>query len=104
MNASTLGLLGLLAAQSAALPKFIVPAVPDVTIKTRRTTDHQNSSISTTIVYHKGARQRRETIVDWPPHVSARIGSKRTHLPTSIFQCDKRVSVVLNNEAKTYAY
>jgi hypothetical protein len=104
MNASTLGLLGLLAAQSAALPKFIVPAVPDVTIKTRRTTDHQNSSINTTIVYHKGARQRTESIVDWPPHVSARPGSRRTHMRTSIIQCDERLSVVLNDEAKTYAY
>jgi hypothetical protein len=104
MNASTLGLLGLLAAQSAAAPKFIVPAIPDVTIKTRRTTDHQNSSISTTIVYHKGARQRRETIVDWPPHVSGRTGPRRTHIGTSIIQCDERRTVVLNNEAKTYAY
>jgi hypothetical protein len=104
MNASTLGLLGLLAAQSAAAPKFIVPAVPDVAIKTRRTTDHQDSSISTTIVYHKGARQRTETIVDWPPQVSARTGSKRTHIGTSIIQCDERRTVVLNDEVKTYAY
>jgi hypothetical protein len=64
MKASTLGLLVLLAAQSAAIPTLTVPAVPDVTIKTRRTTDHQDSSMSTTIVYHKGARQRTETIVD----------------------------------------
>src|SRR5580700_10526709 len=76
MNASTLGLLGLLAVQSAALPKFIVPAIPDVTIKTRRTTDY-NSGISTTVVYYKGARQRTETItiVSWPPNMSAGTGS-----------------------------
>ena len=33
MNTSTLGLLGLLAAQSAAVPRLVVPAAPDVTIK-----------------------------------------------------------------------
>jgi hypothetical protein len=104
MKAPTLGLLGLLAAQSGAPPKFIVPSVPDVTIKTRRTTDHENASISTTIVYHKGARQRTETIVDWPTQVSARAGSKRTHIGTSIIQCDERRTVMLNDEAKTYAY
>ncbi|HEV3214681.1 MAG TPA: hypothetical protein VGZ27_03115 [Vicinamibacterales bacterium] len=104
MNASTLGLLGLLAAQFAPPPKFTVPAVPDVTIKTRQTTDHQNSSISTTIVYRKGARQRTETIVDWPPQVSARNGSRRTHIGTSIIQCDERRTAVLNDDAKTYAY
>jgi hypothetical protein len=48
MNASTLGLLGVLAAQSAALQTFVVRAVPDVTITTRRTIDHADSSISTT--------------------------------------------------------
>ena len=104
MNASTLGLLGLLAAQSAALPKAVVPAVPDVAIKTRRTFDQENSSISTTSVYIKGARQRREEIVDWPQQVSARTGSKRTNTGTHITQCDERRTVLLNEEAKTYAY
>lgn len=104
MNASTIGLLGLLAAQSVALPKLVVPAVPDVTIKTRRTIDHQNASISTTIVYRKGARQREETIVDWPAQVSAITGAKRTHFVMTITQCDERRTVVLNDEAKTYAY
>ena len=77
MNATSLGLLGLLgllAAQSAAPPRLVAPAVPDVAIKTRRTFDHENSSVSTTIIYIKGARQRREDIVDWPPQVSARTG------------------------------
>jgi hypothetical protein len=107
MNPSTLGLLGLLgwlAAQSPALPKATVPAVPDVTIKTRQTIDHENSSISTTIVYFKGARQRRETIIDWPPQVSARTGSPRTHLGTRISQCDERRTVLPNDEARTCAY
>jgi hypothetical protein len=104
MNASTLVLLGLFAAQSAALPKLIVPAAPDVTIKTRRTTDHQDSSIRTTIIYRKGPRQRTESIVDWPPQVSARTGLKRTHLGTSIIQCDERRTLMLNDEVKTYAY
>ena len=103
MNPSTLGLLGLLAAQSAA-PPTSVGLVPDVAIKTRRTFDQENSSISTTIIYIKGARQRREDIVDWPPEVRARMGSKRTHMGTQITQCDERRSVLLSEEAKTYAY
>jgi len=104
MKASTLGLLGLLAAQSAALPRLVVPSVPDLTIKTRETFDSENSSISTAIVYLKGTRQRREDIVDFPPHITAKIGSARTHIRTSITQCDERRSVVLNDEAKTYVY
>ncbi len=104
MNASTLGLVGLLAAQSAALPKLVVPDPPDLTIKTRRTIDHPNSSISTEIVYRKGARERGETIIDWPPQISAVNGAKRTHLGTTITQCDERRTLLLNDEAKTYAY
>ena len=106
MNPSTLGLLGLLGwlgFQSAA-PNAPAPAVPDVTIKTRRTFDHENSSIFTTIVYLKGARQRREDIVDWPPQVRPGTGSQRTHVGTHISQCDERRTVLLNEEAKTYAY
>jgi hypothetical protein len=107
MNPSTLGLLGLLgwfAAQSAVLPKVAVPPVPDLTIKTRQTFDRQNSIISTTIVYLKGARQRRDDIADWPPQVRASTGSQRTHIVTQITQCDERRTVLLNEEAKTYAY
>jgi hypothetical protein len=107
MNPSTLGLLGLLgwlAAQSAVLPKVDVPAVPDVRIKTRQTFDRKNSIIFTTIVYLKGARQRREDIVDRPPQVRARSGSQRTRMETQITQCDERRTVLLNEEAKTYAY
>jgi hypothetical protein len=104
MKASTLGLLGLLAAQSAAPPRLVVPSVPDLTIKTRETFDRENSSISTAIVYLKGARQRREDIVDFSPHVTAKTGSTRTHIRTSITQCDERRSVMLNDEAKTYVY
>jgi hypothetical protein len=104
VNASTLGLLGMLAAQSAVVPTFGVPAVPDVMITTRRTIDRQDSSTTTTSVYYKGARRRAETIVDWPPRVSVVTGSVRTHMGTSITQCDERRTVELNDEAKTYVY
>jgi len=104
MKASTLGLLGLLAAQSAALPRLVVPAAPDVTIKTRETFDSERSSIFTAIVYLKGARQRREGIADFPPHVTSKTGWKRTHMQTTITQCDERRIVMLNDEAKTYVY
>jgi hypothetical protein len=104
MKASTLGLLGLLAAQSTVLPRLVVPSAPDLTIKTRETFDRENSSIFTALVYLKGARQRREDIVDFPPYVTAKTGSTRTHIRTTITQCDERRSVRLNDEAKTYAY
>ena len=104
MKASALGLLGLLAAQSATLPPLVVPSVPDLTIKTRETFDRENSSIITARVYLKGARQRREDIVDFPRYVTAKTGSTRTHIRTTITQCDERRSVMLNDEAKTYVY
>jgi hypothetical protein len=100
---SALG-LSLLSAQSPALPTFVVPNAPDLTIKTRRTFDHRNSSATTEIVYLKGARQRRETVVEWPEPVSTIVGSGRTHVATIITQCDERRTLSLNEEARTYAY
>jgi hypothetical protein len=103
-NASMIGLVGLLAAQSAALPWPGAPDVPSLTIKTRRTTDHPNSSISTEIVYRKGPRERHEAVVDVPPQVGSAAGVTRRHLWPIILQCDERRTVTLNDEARTYAY
>lgn len=104
MNAGTLGLLALVMVQFADSPKLVIPNVPDLTIKTRQTTDRPDSSIATEIIYLKGARQRRETIVEWPPHAATAIGVKRTRLGISITQCDERRTLLLNDEARTYAY
>jgi hypothetical protein len=95
---STLSLLAVLAAQSTDYPKLIVPDVPDLTIRTRQTTDQPNSSISTEVIYLKGARQRREWILEWPA------SDEPAHVSTTIVQCDERRTLVLNHEARTYAY
>jgi len=106
MNVSTLALLALLMVQSAESPKFIVPDVPDVTIKTRETYDRPDSSVETHIIYLKGARQRREHIVEWPARsgAGATVRPTSAHLGVSITQCDERRTLLLNHEAQTYAY
>jgi hypothetical protein len=80
------------------------PGVSDLTIKTRQTIDRPNSTVTTEVVYLKGARQRRDTIAEWPPQVRSVIGAKRTHLGTHIALCDERRELRLNHEARTYAY
>ncbi len=54
----------LILAASVGLPKFIVPNLPDLTIKTRRTSGDWLSQLDT--LYLKGARQRTETVVKKP--------------------------------------
>jgi len=54
--------LGLILAASVGLPKFVVPNLPDLTIKTRRTSGNWMSQVDT--LYLKGARQRTETLVE----------------------------------------
>jgi hypothetical protein len=104
MNAAFLvALFGLLVAQSPEFPKLVVPDAPDLTIKTRWTIDHPDSSVRIEIIYLKGARQRRETIIDRPAKASAVTG-QRTHVATTITQCDRRRTVFLNLNAKTYGY
>jgi hypothetical protein len=104
MDASTVGLVGLFAVQSAVAPTAVVPAGPDVTIKTRQTIDRQSSSIPTTIVYRKGARLRTETISDVTPQLRGITSPRRTFLSATVIQCDERRTAELNDEARTYAY
>jgi hypothetical protein len=80
------------------------PDAPDLTIKTRRTTDHADSSVTTEILSLKGARQRRELIVEWPDHVRPAPGAIRASASIAITQCDERRIVLLNEEARIYAF
>src|SRR5882672_1906756 len=87
------------AGQAADFPKLVVPALPDLTIKTRRTFDPPNSTTDTEIVYVKGAWQRREQILDFPPMPSA----PPTNRNIRITRCDERRTLELNDRARTYA-
>jgi hypothetical protein len=93
-TAATLALFALLATRSPDFSKAFVPNVPDLTIRTRTRTDPavMAPGLSRT-QYFKGARQRHEDRIDGKP----------THVVT-ITQCDERRTLLLNDEAKTYAY
>jgi hypothetical protein len=85
--------------QAGGFPKFVVADFPDLTIKTRRTFDHPNSTIETEIVDLKGAWQRREQILDFPPNIP----TAHTHKHVAITRCDDRRILELNEETRTYA-
>lgn len=101
MQTLLIGLLALFAGQSDGSPKPAPATAQDLRIETRLTTDLPNSSTATEIVSIKGARQRRERIVEWPPHV-AEIGAKRVRLSPTIVQCDKKRTLFLNDDARIY--
>jgi hypothetical protein len=90
-----LALVGLLADQSPDLSKPFISNVPDLTLKIRSTTDPRTGPWTSTLrtLYFKGARQRQEDVLD----------GKSTHF-ISIAQCDEHRTILLNEEAKTYAY
>ena len=84
----------LLFAASVGLPKFIVPNLPDLMIKTHRTSGDWLSQLNT--LYVKGARQRIETVIQERARADA----------TSwvvIQQCDKKRRFNLNEKDKLYA-
>jgi hypothetical protein len=88
-----------LSGQTPGFRKFVVPDVPDLTIKTRRTIDLPNSTVETDIVFLKHAWQRRERILQFPATVPA------TSAPSyiTITRCDERRTLELNPEARTFA-
>jgi hypothetical protein len=87
-------LAALAVAQTIAIPKVVVPDVPDLMVKTRSTYGLARGHTLTHVVYAKGARQRREDIV---------AGSQdQSHVV--ITQCDQRRTLVLNVAAKAYVY
>jgi hypothetical protein len=85
----------LILAASVGLPKFIVPNLPDLMIKTRRTSGDWQSPVNTTL-YVKGARQRTETVIEERGRADA--GSW-----VVIQQCDERRGFNLNERDKLYA-
>src|SRR5580765_7041120 len=85
--------------QAGGFPRFVVADVPDLTIKTRRTIDHPNSTIETEIVDLKGAWQRREEVFEFPPTIP----NAHTQKHVAITRCDDRHRLELNEESRTYA-
>jgi hypothetical protein len=83
----------LILAASVGLPKFIVPNLPDLAIKTRRTSGDWLSQLDT--LYLKGARQRSETVVEKP-------GADAINSAV-IRQCDEKRVFILNERDKIYA-
>jgi hypothetical protein len=89
---STLSVLIL--AASVGLPNFVVPNLPDLAIKTRRTSGDWLSQLDT--LYLKGARQRTETMIEKPAGADAINW-------TVIRQCDQKRTFNLNERDKIYA-
>jgi hypothetical protein len=88
------------AAEAADYPKFIVPDVPDLTIKTRETVDHPQSTVRTNILYFKRAWQRRELHLNFPSAVPG----QPTIRHIAITRCDERRSIEVNDDARLYAW
>src|SRR6266403_491595 len=84
----------LILAASVELPKFIVPNLPDLAIKTRRTSGDWLSQLNT--LYLKGARQRTETVVERPAGTDAINWAV-------IRQCDEKRVFNINERDKIYA-
>jgi hypothetical protein len=78
---------------SVVSPKFIVPNLPDLAIKTRHTSGDGFSQLNT--LFLKGSRQRTETVVEKPVRADA------INL-TVIRQCDEKRVFVLNERDKIY--
>jgi len=83
----------LVLAASVEPPKFIVPNLPDLTIKTRRTSGDRLSQVD--VLYLKGARQRTETVIEKPTREAVKWAVIR--------QCDEKRLFNLNEREKIYA-
>jgi len=99
-----IALFGLVAAQSPDASKPFVPNVPDLTIRLRFTTEAAGAieSDSTRTLYFKGARQRQEDVIERGVFIGGQAGLPRHG--TIITQCDEHRTVLIHDEAKTYAY
>lgn len=95
--ASVLALLGSAAPRADQTPRLVVPHAADVTIKTRGTADAPGSTVTTEILYLKGAWQRYQEILKFPDNPRA------VPLYVTIARCDERRIIELNDREKTYA-
>ena len=84
----------LILAASVGLPKFVVPNLSDLTVKTRHTSGDWLLQVST--LYLKGARQRTETMIE------KMAGADATNW-TVIQQCDEKRFFNINEQDKLYA-
>ena len=84
----------LIFAASVGLPKFVVPNLPDLMIKTRGKSGDWLSQVNT--IYVKGARQRIETVIEKPVRDDATKW-------VAIHQCDEKRRFNLNENDKLYA-
>jgi hypothetical protein len=91
---------GIHAAADGDYPKFVVPNVPDLTIRTRETTDLPQSTVQNNTLYFKGAWQRRELYLQFPSALPA----QRTVRHSTITRCDERRTLELNHEARLYGW
>lgn len=83
----------LILAASVGFPKFVVPNLPDLTIKTRQTSGNWMSQVDS--LYLKGARQRTEAVVEKPTRDAVNWAVIR--------QCDEKRVFSLNERDKIYA-
>jgi hypothetical protein len=100
----TFGVFVLVAAGLSAGPnggslQFVVPNVPDLTIRTRETIDRPQSTIQINTLYFKAAWQRRDRELQFRFPLPA----QRTVRHTTITQCDDRRILELNHDARLYA-
>ena len=91
---------GIYAGAEGDYPKFVVPNVPDLTIKTRETFHLPQSTVQTNTLYFKGAWQRRELSLQFPSPLPA----ERTVRHATITRCDERRTLELNHEARLYGW
>lgn len=94
------GLAGALApalfAQTGPTPDYVVPSYVDFRITTRMSHGDGPTHTTTTTLYLRGARERRESAVEQK-------GEPATPLPASILQCDQRRAIHLNLNAQLFS-
>ena len=81
-------------------PRFVVPNVPDLTIKTRETIDRPRSTVQTNTLYFKGAWQRRELELQF----SSTLPPQKMVRHATVTRCDERRTLDLNHEARLYGW
>lgn len=76
----------------------VLSHVPDLTIRTRSSIDRPRSTVTTSTVFLKGLRQRREQLLEFPQDVA-----NGDTLHVTISQCDLRRTIHVNPQARLYA-
>lgn len=90
------GLAPALFAQAGPTPDYVMPSYDDFRITTRMSHGDGPTHTTTTTLYLRGARERRESAVEQK-------GEPATPLPASILQCDQRRAIDLNLNAQLFS-